>query len=246
MLYPFLPYDREAGASDGYFVIVNQSHRPRRSSPRATGRTSAWWIPNLDLPKIVAATFVGLIACSLIAAGVGPAIFDGLANRNNDVNVDEINGQAESSLRREIENNPNDYASMAALANLLANTDRLAEAIPWYERAIGAQPENAELRLDFAQALAGGGKQQDAELQFAKILEQQPDNERAHYYLGELYRTWAPPRTADASREYRTVVDLAPDSVVADRAREQLQVIGAPIGMVEGSPAASPAIEGGS
>lgn len=224
---------------------MNRSNRSRGSSPKSTARSSTQWIPNLDLPKIVAATFVGLIACSMVAAGVGPAIFDGLVNRDNNVDVDEINGEAESSLRREIADNPNDYAAIVALTNLLANTDRLAEAIPWYERVIGAQPDNVELRLDFAQALADGGKQQDAALQFTKILEQRPDNERTHYYLGELYRMWTPPRIADASREYRTVVALAPDSVIADRAREQLQMIGGPLGMVEGSPAGSPIEEGG-
>ena len=215
---------------------MNRQVRPRaqvrRPAPPAA-RRRVW--PKLDLPKVVGIIFVALIVCSLIGAGLGTAFFDQLGD-DDPPDPAEESRRTEQAFREEIERDPNDTVAMLALANLLANSGQLDEAIDWYEQVLAREPENWAARLDFAQALAGGGKQADAELQFRRVIEAQPDNAEAHYDLAELYLGWQPPRTEDAIREYQAVVAAAPDSVFADLAREQLAAHGAPA-----TPIATPA-----
>jgi tetratricopeptide (TPR) repeat protein len=207
---------------------VNRPTRPRSQVRRPAAlslRRRVW--PKLDLPKLVGVIFVALIVCSLIGAGLGNAFFDQLGD-DDPPDPAEESRRTEQAFREEIERDPNDTVAMLALANVLANSGQLTEAIDWYERVLALEPENWEARLDFARSLAGGGKQADAELQFRRVIEAQPDNDEAHYDLAELYMGWQPPRTEDAIREYQAVIAAAPDSVLADRAREQLAALGAP------------------
>jgi uncharacterized protein (TIGR02996 family) len=127
------------------------------------------------------------------------------------------------------------------LANYLAQTGNVAEAITWYEKALAVNPNDAVTRLAFADALAGGGKRADAELQYKKVFELQPSNPQAHYGLAELYRNWSPPRTSDAIVEYQKTIEVGPDSYVAELAKQQLEALepGTP------SPIASPATPSG-
>jgi tetratricopeptide (TPR) repeat protein len=203
-----------------------------------SARRRVW--PKLDLPKLVGVIFVALIVCSLIGAGLGTAFFDQLGD-DDPPDPAEESRRSEQSLREEIEQDPNDTVAMLALANLLANTGQLEEAIDWYERALALDPENWSARLDFAQSLADGGKHADAELQYHKVIEAQPENERAHFFLAELYQAWQPPRTEDAIREYEAAIAAAPDSVVADDARAQLAALGAEAGTPPATPNATPA-----
>jgi cytochrome c-type biogenesis protein CcmH/NrfG len=185
-------------------------------------------------------TLLGLlVVCSLLAGTVGSAVFDLLDDSGGNENASTLNetDDLEQSLRDQIAADPNDAAAMAALANLLANSGYLTEAIQWYEKAIAARPDDVALRLDFARSLADGGKQRDAEVQFRRVLEADPENADAHFYLGELYRNWQPPRTDEAIAEYRRVLDLRPDSFLAQRAREALVTLGAATPTASGTPA---------
>jgi tetratricopeptide (TPR) repeat protein len=220
---------------------VNRQVRPRaqvrRPAPPA-GRRRVW--PKLDLPKVVGIIFVALIVCSLIGAGLGNAFFDALGD-DDPPDPAEESRRTEQAWREEIERDPNDTVAMLALANLLANNGQLDEAITWYERALALDPENWGARFDFAQSLAEGGKHADAELQYRKVIEAQPDNERYHYFLADLYLNWQPPRTEEAIREYQAAIAAAPDSVIADEARAQLTALGVDAGTPPATPNATPA-----
>src|SRR5262249_53180014 len=142
----------------------------------------------------------------------------------------------EASLRTQVTGNPNDADSLAQLANYLAQSGRLSEAIGSYEKALALQPDNWDLRLDFARSLADGGKRADAEFQFKKIVAGQPGNAQAHYYFAELYRNWLPPRNAEAAAEYRRTIEVGPQTYVAELATQALKELG----YATPAPAASP------
>src|SRR5690349_19139590 len=183
-----------------------------------------------------------IVVAALVFGAIGVAVFDGLlrgsGNENKPLTVDpNQTDPVEQQYRDQIAKDPNDVAAISALANYLGNTGQTAEAITWYEKAIGITPDDMSLRLDFASALASGGKERDAELQYQKVIQAQPDNAFALLGLARLYRSWSPPRTNDAATYYQLTIERASGSVVGDVARQELaELTGTPVA----SPAASP------
>jgi tetratricopeptide (TPR) repeat protein len=171
-----------------------------------------------------------LVVFSLMAGALGTAIVDGLSNggRNDDAITVAANApdEYEASLRKNVSDNPNDAAALAQLANYLAQTGQLTEAIDWYEKSLAMEPENWDVRLDFARSLADGGKRTDAEFQYKKIVVGQPGNAQAHYYFAELYRNWLPPRIPDAAAEYRRAIEVGPETYVAELSAQALKELG--------------------
>jgi cytochrome c-type biogenesis protein CcmH/NrfG len=160
---------------------------------------------------------------------------------NDDDDPDE-QSELESELRRDAEENPNDPQALANLANLLANTGKADESITWYEKAIALTPDDPTLRFDFAQTLVQSSKPNDAELQFQRVIELDPNNPQAHYYLAELYRAWTPPRIDEAIAEYGMVIEIGPDTFVAEQSRVQLAALGVATPAASATPA-SPVAE---
>jgi tetratricopeptide (TPR) repeat protein len=80
--------------------------------------------------------------------------------------------------------------------------------------------------LDFARSLASGQLNGDAELQFQKAIELDPDNAQAHFYLAELYYTMSPQRTVDAIEAYERTIEIDASSFVAEQAQERLAALG--------------------
>ena len=180
-----------------------------------------------------------VIVCSLVGTAVGTAIVDELTSprRSETFRIDDFEDDLEVELRRAVEERPDDARAAASLANYLATTGRLTEAIPWYEKALALQPEDWDIRLDFAQSLADGGRRADAELQFKKVIAAQPGNAHAHFYLAELYRSWVPPRTEEAVAEYRRTIEVGPETYVAELATEALRQLGEAMPTAVGIPA---------
>jgi cytochrome c-type biogenesis protein CcmH/NrfG len=178
-----------------------------------------------------------VVVFSLVITALGTAVFDALTDPGTDDTIvinDNEPDAYEEQLRRDADANPNDAATLAVLANYLAQTGRLSEAFPWYEKSLAIKSDAWDVRLDFARWLADDGKRNDAELQFKKVIEGEPRNAQAHYYLAELYRNWVPQRTEDAVAEYRRTIEVGPDTYVAELASQALVDLG------YAAPAASP------
>ena len=183
-----------------------------------------------------------VVAFALIAAVVGPPLIDFLTqpDDSSEINFDDSSSDpVVEEYQTQIAENPNDADSMAALGSYLGNTGRVDEAIPWYEKALAIAPENWDARLGFARTLATGNKRADAELQFKKVIEARPNDEQAHFSLAQLYASWIPPRFAEAIAEYQKVIEVGPDTIVAERAAEELAQLGI-ASPIAGSPVASP------
>lgn len=208
------------------------SPQPRKKRTQIAGKKSQRIYAILGL----------VVAFSLIAAIIVPPIIDFLTQPSDDstINVDESTADpVKEQLLAEIEANPNNAESLAALGNYLGNTGSVDEAIPWYEKALELAPDNWDIRLGFARVLANGAKRADAELQFKKVIAAQPNDPQAHFSLGQLYANWVPPRTAEAIAEYQTVIDVGPGTFVAERAAEEILQLGG-ASPVAGTPVASP------
>ena len=225
--------------------MVRRMVTPRRSDSRQRPAESARRVARrrrLDRPQLVFAALGTLAVCSLLTAAIGTVIVDAISQSDDEepLVVDESADDLLASLRATAEANPTDPKALVALANYLANTGELDEAIDRYEQALAIDPADWRTRLNFARDLADGGKRPDAEVQFRRVLEAQRDDAEAHFYLAELYRAWQPARPAEAMAEYRRVVQLQPDSFYAQQAAEALAALGQPVA----TPPATPVVEG--
>lgn len=176
------------------------------------------------LAVVVSAVLViGLVQAVVVdlfgAAGSGD---DGLPPLQLDVTP----GAQEAEMRARVAENPHDVNAILVLADLLANTGRAAEAIKWYDQAVALRPDDVRLRVAFGRTLKQAGYRLDAELQLKKAAELAPDDPEPLYLLGELYQQSDPPRSDEARAQYERVLEVAPESVYAERAREQLTALG--------------------
>ncbi len=189
-----------------------------------------------------------LFTCSLLASALVLIPFDDLFGGDSEPdpaqNIVDPNDDLIADQIATVEANPDDLDAVLLLANVLGNSGRLQEAIPYYEKAADLAPDDPSVRLDFARALADGNFQKDAELQFQKVLGMEPDNpsvlQAALYYLAELYIHWDPPRDGEARDLYQRAIEQDPNSFLAEQARNRLTSIAA-TPESGASPQASPA-----
>jgi tetratricopeptide (TPR) repeat protein len=87
---------------------------------------------------------------------------------------------------------------------------------------VAAEPDNGRTRLAFGIALFRAGNPFDAEIQLKRAHELQPDRPDAAYYLGQLFEERENPDFAAAQEWYQAAIDIAPDSLTADQARQRL------------------------
>ena len=185
--------------------------------------------------QLIFVFMAGLMVISLGVGVLGPVILDAFDGDGGGNRV-EIDQSVEQAFRSTAVADSNDPSAAAALANYLANTSKLSEAIPWYEKAIALAPNDAIIRLDFAQSLAAGDMNGDAELQFQKAIELAPSDPQAHFYLGELYNGMNPQRTIDAIDQYQQTIELGPETFMAQRAQERLVALGVATPIASPSP----------
>lgn len=212
-----------------------QRHRPgvpplsRRQRPErpATPRNS------LPVLYIVVAS---LVVCSMIAAGLSFLDLGSILGGQDDEVVVDPNADVIAEQETIVAENPDDVEATVLLASMLGNTNRMSEAIPYYERAIEMAPEDHGIRLDYARSLQQNDLNVDAEAQFLKVLDAEPDNIQANYYLAKLYMDWKPERRAEAMELFQHVVDINPDNFLAQEAKRILDTQG------QTSPESSPVV----
>jgi cytochrome c-type biogenesis protein CcmH/NrfG len=186
-----------------------------------------------------------LFVCSLLGGALVLIPFGDLfgdePSNNPSENIPDPNEDVIAEQRKVVEENPNDLDAVLLLANILGNSGHLTEAITYYEKAANLAPDDASVRLDFARALADGDMQSDAELQFQKVLELEPNNQAALFYLAELYVGWDPDRKSEAIPLYQQSIEVDPDSFLASQAKDRLASISStPVAFA--SPQASPIV----
>lgn len=180
-----------------------------------------------------------LVICSMLALAVMTIDFGSLfGDDDNDGNFIDPNADLIAEQETVVAENPDDVDEIVLLANMLAQTGRIQDAIPWYEKALSLAPDDVGIRLDFARSLSGAELRTDAEAQFQQVLKSEPDNQMAHYYLADLYMSWDPPRTSDAFVEYQRAAEIDPDSFLGERAQNRIETmtVGTPRATAESTP----------
>lgn len=197
--------------------------RKRRSSSRKPPASPP--IPQASKTPVLYIIIVSVMVFSLVIAGLASvdwgALFPASVEPTPDYSIDPAD-----ELRQTAEASPDDAEAQVRLASMLANTGRMQEAIPVFEEAIRLDPENSENRRLFAESLQKSGMPADAEAQFLTVIELNPDDHRAHYYLAQLYMDWQPRRQEEAVVHYERVIEIAPNSFYAERSIVVLESLG--------------------
>lgn len=194
--------------------------------------------------QIVFIIFSSLVVCSLMVTALVAVTASGLFGSGGNAsptiapNYQDPNQGVIGQQETVVAKNPGDAESMLLLANMLANSGRLSEAIPYYQKAIDRKPDDASARLDFARALSDSDLNGDAELQFKKAIAIDPRNQDAHYYLAELYSRWQPVRKSEAIAEYQNAFEIDPTTLIGQKSRDALAAMG--VATPTASPQATP------
>jgi cytochrome c-type biogenesis protein CcmH/NrfG len=179
-----------------------------------------------------------LVICSLLAAGlIGAVQLDLLGNDSPDDDVlNDPNEDVIAEAQTAVAEDPDNFERLLLLGNLLGNSNRVEESIPVYEQAIALRPDDATARFSFARVLDEGGMEADAEVQYLKAIELNPQYQAAHYYLAEMYRMSQPSRVDEAIPHYQRAIEIDPASFMAEQSKNQLSALGVE---TEGSPASA-------
>ncbi len=117
--------------------------------------------------------------------------------------------EAELSIRKAIELNPNFVAAHSNLGNVLRDLGKLKEAELSYRKAIDLNPNFAIAHLNLGNILKDLGKLQEAEISARKAIKIKPDFAEAHSILGNILRALGKSKEAELS--YRKAIELNPN-----------------------------------
>jgi cytochrome c-type biogenesis protein CcmH/NrfG len=170
---------------------------------------------------ILAAVIVGVLLLGGAAAIISDRETDSGADRI-DAPVRVTPGAEVARLETAVAHDPDDVESIVVLAEVLANSGRISEAIGYFERAVALRPDDPNLRIAFGQALERQGSAFDAELQYRRAAEADPPSAPAAYYLARLLEQQGDTRRDEAVHWYHRVVELEPDSFIAETSRARL------------------------
>jgi tetratricopeptide (TPR) repeat protein len=203
-------------------ATVRTRHHAQRQ-PDAVARSP------VDRFKVVYIVVSALVVCSMLAVALTTIDFGGsFSEDDGGSNIENPNADLIAEQETAVAGNPENVDQIVLLANLLGNTGQIQKAIPWYEKALSLAPDDHGVRLDFARSLASANLHTDAEAQFARVLENDPENQTAHYYVAELYMAWSPPKQEKALEHYERAVELDPTSFLGERAHLRIDSLRSP------------------
>lgn len=234
----------KSAVSDGEFESVPASKgsgKNKRDSKRSVTSSRKDDLPSLPSSKkrssthsrgyIIFGVIVIALLCVGLVAAVTPAAFGGSDTGSAATATDAVAapsvtpGAEEAQLRAEIQKNPKNVTAVETLANMLAGSDQVGEAINWYNKAEALDPNNEEIRLAFGRLLLNNGYAVDAEQEFKKATQLKPKDPEAYFLLGQLYQGQKPPQLAKARSMYQKAVDVGGSAPFAKQAQNALNAL---------------------
>lgn len=156
-----------------------------------------------------------------------------------------------AELMTKYQANPNDTATLLALANEFYAGGDYASAGTWLDKLLAIDPKNVDALLARGAASFNLGDLTAAKTTWDQVVAIDANNVEAHYDLGFLYLNQATPDWTGVEREWGLVVQLAPGTQLAATVQQHLDSLaassmlpaasGAPSVAPSGSPAESPA-----
>lgn len=145
-------------------------------------------------------------------------------------------------LRAAAEKNPSDVQSRVQLGNVYFDAERYAEAVTWYEAALGIAPKDPNVSTDLGVAYYYLNQPDRALAQFDRSLAIDPAHTKTLLNQG-IVRAFGRQDLKGAAQSWQRLIEVAPASPEADAARRALQGLqsahpdlggGAPAGQAPG------------
>ncbi len=95
--------------------------------------------------------------------------------------------QAETLLRRVMNQAPNHVDAYANLGAVLHDQNKFDEAITYCERGLKLSPDNKKLLNTFASSLSGAGRYDEAIALLTRMTRARPGFAKGHHFLGTIY-----------------------------------------------------------
>jgi len=223
------------------------------AAPPGTADGGIWktlFLGAVGVAAAVGLVFVGINLGSGNAGGGAPA-----ASAEAQASAPAIDEAKVADLMAKIQANPNDTATLLALADEFYAGAQYQNAATWLDKALALEPENVQALLARGAVSFNLGDLVSAEKTWKQVIAIDPKNVEVHWDLGFLYLNQAEPDWAGVEREWNTVIELDPSSQLAQNARSHLDALAqasmlpaasaapsaAPSASAEASPEASPA-----
>ena len=202
-------------------------------------------LASLKNKKTVVYVIVGFLVFGLIFSSLlyffTPGLF-GFGNNQVQTNEETIR-QLERLIRqyeKDLKKTPdsedllkqlgNAYLNLGILYSITSGYENKAEdsfvkALEPYAKVLEKDPDNVDLRVDRAVAAFYGNKLSEAEAEFKKAIETDPEHARAHYNYG-VFLYYGQGKTEEAVKEWEKVVELNPagEEKMVDQAKQMIEL----------------------
>lgn len=173
-----------------------------------------------------AGIFLGVIVGFVIGAGqVQPGVQGSAVMPNDHVHspgAAVVNESELQAYRDILATDPKNLKAATALANLLYDAGRFADAVPAYQQATALDPRNANLSTDLATAFFYAGRVDDALKQLETSLAIDPKHAQSLFNLG-IVRRDGRKDAKGAVEAWTRLLEVAPDYPEAARVRTLIQ-----------------------
>lgn len=199
----------------------------------------------------VAGVLLGLLTGWIIGSqsGVGqplvpaPAAQQAAAPGGQPPSAPALDENRVSQLRTEAERDPRNVAPRVQLGNMYFDSERYDEAARWYSAALEIDPRQVEVSTDLGIAYYYTNQPDRALQQFDRSLAIDPNHSKTLLNVG-VVRAFGKQDLQGAARAWERVIEVAPGSPEAARARQGLDGIRS--AHPDAAPAAPPARPQGS
>jgi cytochrome c-type biogenesis protein CcmH/NrfG len=131
---------------------------------------------------------------------------------------------AVARLQSTAQGNPRDAATRVQLGNLYFDSGRFDDASQWYSAALEIEPRNVNASTDLGIAYYYMNQPDRALAQFDRSLAIDPRHSKTLLNVG-IVRAWGKQDLEGAAKAWQRVIDVAPDSEEASRAKQGLDGI---------------------
>lgn len=129
-----------------------------------------------------------------------------------------------ASLKVEADRDPRNAAPRVQLGNLYFDGERFDEAVRWYTAALEISPRAVDVSTDLGIAYYYSNQPDKALAQFEKSLAIDPRHSKTLLNIG-VVRAWGKQDLEGAAKAWQRVIEVAPNSEEAARARQGLEGI---------------------
>ncbi len=127
-----------------------------------------------------------------------------------------------AQLTAQVQAAPNDIEALYGLGEMYFEAGEWQTSIDWLTKMLVVDPNNISAQTDLGTANFNLGNYAVAKQTWLKALEAAPSDPQLHYNLGFFYANVDPVDMQAATTEWRTVVQLAPGSALANTVQVHL------------------------